>query len=223
MPAARLVTPALLDAFLADVIASVEDYDRSAWGKPRRRVSVALGRRYAKIVETPLIGPGTIAWGFVDLTNGNVLRPARWDGPDPIPHGNLFDATDPLGPGRSAIGPHGVRTLDEMRTDPRVGAMLDRLRLRFGPTPGGTVPPGPAPMPVLIPRASLLSGNWQVPDPTTGFRYSACHFFRPADRAKALCGAAPLGPVGFTTADYPASKADCDECRREIGELPKRR
>jgi len=50
-------------------------------------LEIVRGRKYAKIVED-----GHRAYCFVDLTNGNILKPASWKAPITInPRGNIFD------------------------------------------------------------------------------------------------------------------------------------
>lgn len=76
-------------------------------------------------------------------------------------------------------------------------------------------------------RKNALSGTWFVD--ATG-NLAGCHFFSPGVRADAqpvaVCGRGPVSPselaaLSFTRADYPASKADCLDCRRAIGEDPR--
>lgn len=76
-------------------------------------------------------------------------------------------------------------------------------------------------------RQNALSGTWFVD--ATG-NLAGCHFFWPGTRTDAqpvaVCGQGPVSPaelatLSFTRADYPASKADCLDCRRAIGEDPR--
>ena len=147
MPArsSRLVSPAALAAFVADAQLAVDHkvdfrfvegrFVRTEPHKSEPRWAVVGvvpgGRRYAHLFTARPAGSGggggRSSYGFVDLTNGNVLMSATWHGPDPIPRGNLIDGSDPSA-GRAALGVWGVRYIDDEAYDREV---LTRLRIRY--------------------------------------------------------------------------------------------
>jgi len=60
------------------------------------------GKRYIRIVSDD--GPHHIsAWGFIDKTNGDVLKAASWKAPAKHARGNLFDEWN----GLKYITPYG--------------------------------------------------------------------------------------------------------------------
>lgn len=59
------------------------------------------GKRYVRIVRRD-VGQGS-AHAFIDLTNGDVLKPEGWKKPAKHARGNLFDEKKGLG----AMGPYG--------------------------------------------------------------------------------------------------------------------
>jgi hypothetical protein len=68
---------------------------------------VSMGKRYAKIIARDR---GSIdnekmgsAWAFIDLRNGDVLKPASWNTPAKHARGNIFDEHG----GTKYITPHG--------------------------------------------------------------------------------------------------------------------
>ena len=69
------------------------------------RLHATKGRRYVRIVAT--VDPRCSAFAFIDMTNGDVLKPNGWNGPAKHARGNLNDA----GNGLRCIGPHGVAHL----------------------------------------------------------------------------------------------------------------
>lgn len=59
------------------------------------RLSLESGKRYARIVAT---GSQREAFGFVDLTNGDVLKAASWKAPAKnFARGNINDANQGCG------------------------------------------------------------------------------------------------------------------------------
>jgi hypothetical protein len=67
----------------------------------RDKLEVSLGKRYAKIIRTD--GAGRSAFAFVDLTNGDVLKPASWAAPAKGARGNVnnidsWQTITPYGP-----------------------------------------------------------------------------------------------------------------------------
>lgn len=64
-----------------------------------KKITVDEGRKYIRLVmsEGPDARCGS-AWGFIDKTNGNVLKSAGWKTPAKnFSRGNIFDAQNGLG------------------------------------------------------------------------------------------------------------------------------
>lgn len=57
----------------------------------RPNVDFELGRRYVRIVKSDNEGSHRSVWGFVDKTNGDVLKAASWKAPAKHARGNIFD------------------------------------------------------------------------------------------------------------------------------------
>lgn len=86
------VTQALLEAWLAGAQhIAVERHNEHFPTLAHPILSIApRGRRYAKIIEGD--DPrGRRVWAFIDLSNGDVLKPHGWDAPAEGARGNLFD------------------------------------------------------------------------------------------------------------------------------------
>lgn len=59
----------------------------------RPRLSLEIGKRYARIVKSEANGSSRSAFGFVDLTTGDVLKADGWKGPAKnFARGNVADA-----------------------------------------------------------------------------------------------------------------------------------
>lgn len=86
------VTPALLAEWLAgaqEIATRRHNEHFPTLEHPVLSIS-PRGRRYAKIVEGKE-QRGRRVWAFIDLSNGDVLRPHGWDAPAEGARGNLFD------------------------------------------------------------------------------------------------------------------------------------
>jgi hypothetical protein len=99
------------------------------------------GRRYLRLVTGPRV------YGFLDLYTGCVLYAHDAHRPDPVPRGNLLIGGGDPSLGRAALGPFGVRQLDDPAFDPTV---LAGLRAKYAPAtvpqnfgPPAAKPPGP--------------------------------------------------------------------------------
>jgi GNAT superfamily N-acetyltransferase len=114
-------------AFIADAQA-VLDAHRRHTHQSRRVLAVQPGQRYLRIVSRSADG-ASATWGFLDQSDGCVLRAAGPTRPDPVPRGHLFDPLDPSH-GRRAITPDGPRRLDDPALDP---AMIAFLRDKYAP------------------------------------------------------------------------------------------
>lgn len=82
--ASAYVTPEELAAFVAALKTKVEAAHREAyptcelnWGS----IQHTGGMKYARIISTRPKSDGGSAYCFVDLTNGNILKPASWKAP----------------------------------------------------------------------------------------------------------------------------------------------
>lgn len=69
-------------------------------------VEAMIGVRYARIVTRDTGHGGRSAWGFVDLTNGDILKAASWKAPAKHARGNIFDLRYE---GMTAYGPASLR------------------------------------------------------------------------------------------------------------------
>ena len=78
-----------------------DDYiKRMGFSESQRDVlDYKVGRRYVKVVK------GYSVHSFVDMTNGDVLKPASWSSPAKHARGNLFDSNNGLA-GMTPHGPH---------------------------------------------------------------------------------------------------------------------
>jgi len=66
-------------------------------------LTVKFGKKYAKIISDE-----ASAWAFIDLRNGDVLKPASWKAPAKHARGNIYDING--GVGRLGwTGPHYLR------------------------------------------------------------------------------------------------------------------
>jgi hypothetical protein len=102
----HIVTQEMLTEFLEKCQKIMDEYRIKNFGLITREVLVVqMGRRNAKIVRKPETLPqkGGSAWAFIDMTNGDVLKPASWNTPARHARGNLFDDQKGMG----MIGPYG--------------------------------------------------------------------------------------------------------------------
>lgn len=88
------VTEEQLTAFVAARQAVISAYYEANFEHVSAAIlSVELGRRYAKIVSTS--GASRSAWGFVDMTTGDILKAASWKGPEKnFARGNVHSLGD---------------------------------------------------------------------------------------------------------------------------------
>ena len=74
----------------------------------RQVLVIKWGKRYAKIVRTETAEGETkpfssSAWAFVDMTNGDIRKPASWKAPAKHARGNITDEKEGMG----WMGPYG--------------------------------------------------------------------------------------------------------------------
>ena len=87
-----------------------------------QKLSMSKGRRYDKIVSTDTSShaqPSSRVWGFIDKTNGDILKPESWRKPAKHARGNIYES--PSVDGRKNddsmqfIGPHGPAYMDTIK------------------------------------------------------------------------------------------------------------
>lgn len=57
---------------------------------PPDTLELSWGPRYAKVISTPGMGAGRSVWAFVDLANGDILKPAGWNKPAKHARGSVM-------------------------------------------------------------------------------------------------------------------------------------
>ena len=69
----------------------------------KKTLVIEKGRKYARIVVADANGASRSAWAFIDLSNGNILKPASWAAPAKHARGNIYDEYG----GMKYLGPYG--------------------------------------------------------------------------------------------------------------------
>lgn len=90
--ASSTVTPEELAAFVAALATLYAEHMKTLWPTCEANWSTIEhrgGTKYAKIVTVQPRSPGGSAYCFIDLTNGNILKPAGWKGPAKGARGNI--------------------------------------------------------------------------------------------------------------------------------------
>ena len=93
-----MITNEQLDEFLPMAQVAVDaSYDQFTHGKGHNGpiLSIEKGRRYARIVANDSHKNGTSrsVWGFIDMTNGDLLKAAGWKAPAKnFARGNILNA-----------------------------------------------------------------------------------------------------------------------------------
>lgn len=78
------VTPEELAAFVAALATRYAEHMKTSWPTCEANWSTIEhrgGTKYAKIVTVQPKSAGGSAYCFIDLTNGNILKPASWKAP----------------------------------------------------------------------------------------------------------------------------------------------
>jgi len=78
-----------------------------------RKLTTRKGSKYIKIISEDVgkdISNSRTVWGFVERSNGDILKPATWRGPAKGNRGNIFDE-DPL----LFIGQYGPAYMDKIK------------------------------------------------------------------------------------------------------------
>lgn len=96
----RIITDEQIEAFMQGCAAITEAFRVKHGYTTATTFEAQPGKRYVRIVSK---NPHGSAHAFIDLTNGNVLKPDGWKRPAPQPRGNLNDEHK----GLKWMGPHG--------------------------------------------------------------------------------------------------------------------
>jgi len=54
-------------------------------------LTIMWGKKYARLVKSENGGQSKSAWAFIDLSNGDILKPAGWKAPAKHARGNIND------------------------------------------------------------------------------------------------------------------------------------
>jgi hypothetical protein len=85
---------AACEAMRADYHAKVGDTVNS------NHIGYTIGRKYARLTSPNGSNPDGSTWAFVDMTTGDIFKPASWSAPAKHARGNIRD-------GARDMGPHG--------------------------------------------------------------------------------------------------------------------
>ena len=69
-------------------------------------ITVSYGKKYARLVATQKGNKWGSAFGFIDLSNGDILKAAGWEAPAKGVRGNIF-RDNPL----EGVTPYGIEYL----------------------------------------------------------------------------------------------------------------
>jgi hypothetical protein len=84
---------AKLEAFVKAAQAVVDAHYAANFPNQGQRLTVEMGKRYARIVKTSTgLGASRSAYCFVDMTNGDVLKAASWKVPAKGARGSILAA-----------------------------------------------------------------------------------------------------------------------------------
>jgi hypothetical protein len=87
-----------LNTFVAGCFKISNDYREQHYpNQPVVTFESNFGRRYNRIVRADAGGGQRSVHCFVDMTNGDVLKPAGWASPAKHARGNIFDEANGLG------------------------------------------------------------------------------------------------------------------------------
>lgn len=67
-------------------------YDANFPENCKEEIVIEGGKKYARLVAFNPSTKGRSAFGFVDLTNGDILKAAGWSAPAKGVRGNIFDS-----------------------------------------------------------------------------------------------------------------------------------
>ena len=96
-----------LDEFLAYVNEIQTTHRQNNYPNASPSTITAMhGQRYVRLVSTDANGSSRSAYGFVDKTNGDLLKSAGWSAPAKHARGNIFDKST-----WKAAGPYGFAYL----------------------------------------------------------------------------------------------------------------
>lgn len=77
--------------FLVGAQQVVNEYNVSQGFPWKEHLVLEIGKKYARIVKTDEKGASRSAWAFVDLTNGDILKPASWKTPAKHARGSVLE------------------------------------------------------------------------------------------------------------------------------------
>lgn len=90
-------------SFVAGAQQMLDDYNTVQGYHWRDKLLIDSGKKYARIVKTDEKGENRSAWAFIDLTNGDILKPASWKTPAKHARGSILEPDF----GVSKITPYG--------------------------------------------------------------------------------------------------------------------
>lgn len=90
------VTQSDLDAFIVKAQAMLTAHDERSSNVTRTTISYAIGKHYARLIVSIYTDQHS-AYGFVDLTSGDLLKSDGWKSPAKGKRGNIFDANSLAG------------------------------------------------------------------------------------------------------------------------------
>ncbi len=96
---------AALTSFIVGAQAIIdENYPEGYPENCKETLTADPGRRYVRIVRASSLAHSRSVHCFVDMTNGNVLKPASWKTPAKGARGNIFTMKS----ASEAVGPRGA-------------------------------------------------------------------------------------------------------------------
>ena len=101
------------DTFIGEIQSLVDEYREKNGFDWELNIVINKGRRYDKIVkeETLRYRTSTSVYGFIDKTNGNILKAATWKAPAKHPRGNIYE-DDRM----QFMGPYGPYYMDSIKS-----------------------------------------------------------------------------------------------------------
>lgn len=111
--ASAYVTPEELAAFVAALAAKYGEHQAETFKDERLRQIIMHdgGTKYARIVTRRLDIEGGSAFCFIDLSNGNILKPASWKAANTKHARGNIRVGDASNWWNSALGPYGAAYL----------------------------------------------------------------------------------------------------------------
>jgi len=100
---------AAFEKYFAGCEAAYMNYHNACGFSPElvNKFEYKAGRKYVKVIQVLSGGEQRSVHSFVNMENGEVLKPAGWAKPAKHARGNIFDENNGLG----SMGPHGPASL----------------------------------------------------------------------------------------------------------------